>query len=72
VQEFQALGPNLSKEKVVARHISARPSEAGDKALLDGVVADTKHDISRTAGQLQQGFAPGEMGFRERLARRQS
>src|SRR6516165_1009797 len=39
-----AFGPNLSEEKIVARHISARPSEAGDKALLDGVVADAKHD----------------------------
>jgi cytochrome c553 len=28
--------------------------------------------LSHTAGRLQQGFAPGEMGFRERVARQQS
>src|SRR6516165_8764729 len=32
MQQLQTLGPNLSKEKIVAGRISARPSEAGDKA----------------------------------------
>ena len=47
MQKLEALGPNLSAEKIVAGRISARPSEVGDKAQLDGVVDDAEYDGDR-------------------------
>src|SRR5262249_55112597 len=46
-QEFQPLCRQLDGEKIDARHVTARPREAGDKTELDRVITDIEDDRSR-------------------------
>jgi hypothetical protein len=51
-QEFQALCHQLSRKKIYTRQVAAWPSEAGDKASPDRVIAEAENNRDRRGRSL--------------------